>query len=74
MYLDGLIKIHPNTFNTLKSKNSTYPLTSPDFDKDFLRTLLKAIFKKEELKTCASKANLRLLNPSKLKFAKGIKC
>lgn len=72
LYLDGLVKIHPDILKTLKSANKTYPLTSKDFDRDFLQWLLKAIFKKDELKACAAMSCLRELNCSKLKFAKGI--
>lgn len=72
LYLDGLVKIHPNTLAALKSANSTYPLTSPDYDCRMLRTLLKAIFKQAELKTCASMSSLKSLSRCKLKFAKDI--
>lgn len=45
---------------------------SADFDTDFLRVLLKAIFQKAELKRASTMSSLRELNAAKLKFAKAI--
>lgn len=71
-YLDGEIKLHPNIVDVLKNSNRIYPLTHEDFDEKFIRQLLKAIFKKSELKKCAAASSLKALNAPELKFAKGI--
>lgn len=51
--------------------NAVYPKTSSDYDLEFLRRLLPAIFTKAELKNCASLTSLRQLNRPRLQFAKG---
>lgn len=66
------IKLRPDIVDELKRANSNYPLATKDFDGKFLKTLLKAVFKKSELRKCASKSSLRALNATKLKFTKGI--
>lgn len=70
--MDKAVKLQWNVVKELKAANSTYPLTSQDFDEKFLRTLMKAIFNKSELENCARLSSLKALNASKLKFAKGI--
>lgn len=51
--------------------NAVYPKTSSDFDLEFLRHSLRAIFTKGELRNCASLSSLKELNRGKLQFAKG---
>lgn len=52
--------------------NDTYPSSHPDFDRNFLLLLLKAVFTKTELKDFARAESLRSFDSFKLKLVKGI--
>lgn len=70
--MEGKIKLKANIVKNLKSRNTTYPLTSEDYDAVYIHELLTAIYTKAELKVCALESSLRALDSEKLKFAKGI--
>lgn len=71
LYLDGKVKIKSDIVLSLKSANTTFPLTTPDHDTGFIRRLVKAVFTQQELKVCVSMQSLRALDSEKLKFSKG---
>lgn len=55
----------------LKQMNVTYPSSTADFDKEFVRRLLASIFSKAELREYSVNSSLRYLNRPKLQLAKG---
>lgn len=69
---DDEVKLHPNTVDMLKHLNIQYPMKHEDYDEKFIRQLMKAIFRKPELKKCSKTNSLKSLNRPKLKFAKGV--
>lgn len=72
-YMDGKIKLSPETINKLKKLNDTYPSCTDDYDIRFLFHLLKAVFTNDEIIQCSQTSSIQYLDRAKLKFVKGIR-
>lgn len=71
---DNQLILRFGVVETLKKMNRSYPKNQECYDDQFIRRVMKSIFKKEDLLHCAKSHCLRDLDFFKRSFLKGKLC